>query len=161
MKPAADSYQDFLALWGTSTSEENRQSLSSSKKAKEGKEKPKKPTVCSIVYCIECLKPRCVYSSRKLTNVEQAELQRYKEDYLYSCGGMIIPKSSRIVGLSCTEFLDGCSEVISPHYFATRLTNTPCCYHYGAVGDLNPITKERSRAIKQCIQFATTATALE
>ena len=113
-------------------SEKDRPSLYFSKKAKEVKEKPEKPfrltaeTVCSIVYCSECLKPRCVYLSRKLTNVEQAELQHHK-DYLYSCGGTVIPESSRIVALSCTEFLDGCSEVISPHYFATRLANTPCC----------------------------------
>ena len=151
-KPATDSYQDFLALWGTSTSEKDRPSLSSSKKAKEAKEKPKKPfrmtaeTVCSIVYCSECLKPRCVYSSRKLTNVEQAELQRHKEDYLYSCGGTVIPESSGIVALCCTEFLDGCSEVVSPHYFAARLANTPCCYHCGAFGDLHPITEEKKRS---------------
>ena len=31
-----------------------------------------------------------------------------------------------IVALCYTEFLDGCSEFISPHYFATRLANTLC-----------------------------------
>ena len=144
-KPASDSYLSFEEVWGKETSEKDRPSCTPPKKPKE---KPKKPfrmtaeTVCDYVVCMECLKPRCVYSSKRLTHAQYAQLQCYKEEFLYSCGGSIIPEESSLATLCCTELISGCHENITPNYYASRLTNPPCCYVCGAFGDLCPVLDE-------------------
>ena len=98
-KSASNSYQDFSDIWGKNTSEKDRPSLASSKK---GKEKVKilfrisAETVCDILICDVCLKPRCVYSRRRLTKSECTQLQCYKVDHLYNCGGVIIPEKCEL-----------------------------------------------------------------
>ena len=106
--------------------------------------------VCDILICGECLKPRCVYSQRKLTKVEYTELQCCKEEYLYTCDGKIILETSELVTLCCPEMIGGCRDAVSPHYFAARLHNYPCCHHCGAFGDLCPITAEMKRSYQNC-----------
>lgn len=75
-KLGSDSYLEFKEVWGKSTTEKDRPSIST----KKGKEKPKKPflmtaeTVCDLIVCGECLKPRCVNSIGKLTKNEYAVL---------------------------------------------------------------------------------------
>ncbi len=74
-------------------------------------------TVCDVLVCGECLKPRCVYSKRKLTKDEFNKLAIYKENFLYCCGGSIFPEEDEDINLLCAhEILDGCNDNISPHY---------------------------------------------
>ncbi len=74
-------------------------------------------TVCDVLVCGECLKPRCFYSKRKLTKDEFNKLAIYKENFLYCCGGSIFPEEDEDVNLLCAhEILDGCNDNISPHY---------------------------------------------
>ncbi len=81
-KPASD---EFASCWGKSTSEKDRPSLAS-KKSTPAKSTAKvaKPfrmtaeTACDMVVCGECLKPRCMYSKRKLTKfIEQIRLSLF------------------------------------------------------------------------------------
>ena len=162
-KPASDSYLSFEEVWGKETSEKDRPSCTPPKKPKE---KPKKPfrmtaeTVCDYVVCMECLKPRCVYSSKRLTHAQYAQLQCYKEEFLYSCGGSIIPEESSLAMLCCTELISGCHENITPNYYASRLTNPPCCYVCGAFGDLCPVSDEMKRSYQSvhpvCNEYSAT-----
>ena len=91
-------------------------------------------TVCDMVVCGECLKPRCMYLKRKLTKVEFNKLVVYKEDYLYNCGGTILPEADEDINSLCAhEILDGCSDNISPHYYC------------GSYGDLRSISDDMKR----------------
>ncbi len=147
-KPASNSYNEFESSWGKSTSEKDRPSLASRKStptkstAKVSKSfRMTAETVCDVLVCGECLKPRCVYSKRKLTKDEFNKLAIYKENFLYCCGGSIFPEEDEDINLLCAhEILDGCNDNISPHYYASRLKNTPCCYHCGSYGDLRSIS---------------------
>jgi hypothetical protein len=73
-------------VFGKSTTEKDRPSLSGSAKKKSAG-KPSKPfrmtseTVCDVLVCGDCLKPRCLYSQRKLIQSEQIQLVQCKEDY--------------------------------------------------------------------------------
>ena len=92
------------------------------------------------------LKPRSLYSSKQLTHSEYAQLQCYKEEFLYSCGGSVIPEESSLATLCCTELISGCHVNITPNYYASRLTNPPCCYVCGAFGDLRSVSDEMKRS---------------
>lgn len=143
--PSSDSFRDFADVYGKTTSEKDRPSLL------QQKEKPKKPfrmsaeTVCDVLVCGDCLKPRCLYAKRKLSRSEHAEVQRCKEEYFYSCGGTIFPETSELAPLCCPELVQGCEECICPHYYSSRLQCTPCCYSCGAFGELRPISSEMKR----------------
>ncbi len=123
-KPASNSYNEFESSWGKSTSEKDRPSLASRKltptksTAKVSKSfHMTAETVCDVLVCGECLKPRCVYSKRKLTKDEFNKLAIYKENFLYCCGGSIFPEEDEDINLLCAhEILDGCNDNISPHY---------------------------------------------
>lgn len=41
--------------------------------------------------CVECRKPRCVYSRKQLSSREERTLNRLLERYLYTCGSVIPP----------------------------------------------------------------------
>ena len=92
-KADSDSYEDFCDIFGKTTSEKDRPSLSQSRKKKSKENKPTKPfrmtceTVYGVLICGDCLKPRCLYSKRKLIRSEQIELTHCKEEYMYTCGG--------------------------------------------------------------------------
>ena len=149
-KPASDSYLSFEEVWGKETSEKDRPSLTPPKNVKE---KPKKPfrmtaeTVCDYVVCMECLKPRCLYSSKRLAHSQYTQLQCYKEEFLYSCGASVLHEESTLATLCSAELVSGCHENVTPNKYASRLTNPPC----GAFGDLRPVSDERNGHISQCI----------
>ena len=146
-KVGSDKYEDFSAVYGKSTAENDRPSFSH----KKTKEKPKKPfrmtaeTVCSIIICGECLKPRCFYSARKLSRSEQTELNHCKEEYIYTCGGTVIPESHNLFSLCSPEIIQDCEETVSPHYYSCHLQCVLCCYNCGAFGDLIPIPDDVKR----------------
>lgn len=108
-KVGSDRYEDFTDVYGKSTTEKDRPSFSLPQKST--KEKPKKTfrmtaeTVCSIMICGECLKPRCFDSARKLSRSEQIELHHCKEDYMYTCGGTVIPDNHNLASLCSPEII--------------------------------------------------------
>lgn len=149
-KVGSDRYEDFNDIYGKPTTEKYLPSVSQQKL----KEKPKKPfrmtaeTVCSIMICGECLKPRCFYSSRKLSRSEQIELHQCKEDYLYTCGGTVIPDDHSLFSVCSSEIIQNCEEPVSPHYFSCRLQCVLCCYSCGAFADLVPIPDEMKKGFQ-------------
>ena len=150
-KTGSDRYEDFSDVYGKTTTEKDRPSLSQAKKSKE---KPKRPfrmtaeTVCDVLVCGECLKPRCLYSKRKLSRSELAELNHCKEDYVYTCGGTIFPENHNLFSLCCPEQNQSCEETVSTHYYSSRLQREMCCYNCGVFGDLKPISDEMKRSFQ-------------
>ena len=50
--------------------------------------------VRAVIICGECVKPRCVYSKKKLSATEQAKLTDVKNSWVYTCGSALFPPSS-------------------------------------------------------------------
>ena len=84
-------YKSFGDLYGTLTTEKHRPSV----KNKSGRLAhgipftPNAQTARDLVLCSECLKPRVVYSQRKLSIVEEIVFSRSVEGILYSCGSVL------------------------------------------------------------------------
>ena len=72
-------------------------------------------TVRDIIVCYHCGKPRCIYSIKKLTLEQTSEIDNFKENVLYSCGGDIP------IGYIFPEEGITCETHISVHYFSNRL----------------------------------------
>ena len=111
-------------------------------------------TVCDAVVCTECLKPRCIYSIRRLKQDEFQMLGSVKEDILYVCGSVLFVETTALANICCVEPNVNCNSEISHHYFSCRKKFQECCYICGSFGDLIPISDERRR---QFILFAQSA----
>lgn len=92
-----EKYSDFDDLFGKDPDEKD---CPSSQKTAEAEidEKHKgvlvSAKVRTVIICGQCLKPRCVYSRRKLNVTEQAYLTDLKDSHLYSCGSSLFPSAS-------------------------------------------------------------------
>ncbi len=116
---SSESYLPFENVYGKPTSEIFRPSLKS--KPTTSSEKPFRlaaETVTDAVVCGECLKPRCVYSIRRLTREEFQRLGRVKEDILFVCGG---PLFSEMSDLSRFAVLNPMSLATVSSVFTTSL----------------------------------------
>ena len=139
----SESYLAFDAVYGKPTSEKFRPKSKSPASAQKPAQKPFRlaaETVIDAVVCGECLKPRCVYSVRRLTQEQFQCLARLKQDILYVCGG-----PSELSDVCCVEPNITCNSIISVHYFSCRKKFQTCCHVCGCFGDLVPITDEMRR----------------
>ena len=83
-------YKSFDELYGTITTEQYRPSKSKAIASTHGIPfSPNAQTARELVCCTECLKPRVIYSQRKLTFAETSVLFRSLESLLYSCGSTL------------------------------------------------------------------------
>ena len=57
-------------------------------------------------------------------------------------------ESSDLFSICCPEILLSCEEVVSPHYFSSRLQCDLYCYICGAFGSLKPISEEQKRSFQ-------------
>ena len=71
----------------------------------------------------------------------------FKEDYVYTGGGTIVPENHNLFSVCCPEQNQSCEEIVSTHYYSSRLQCEMCCYNCGVFGDLKPISDEAFRAI--------------
>ena len=96
-----DHYKKFDELYGQPPSEVDRPSLSSGSVPSEAKavdRENKKLLVAakvrSTIICLECNKPRCIYSAGTLTIEEKVVLRQVIESRAYSCGCQLFPQGS-------------------------------------------------------------------
>ena len=142
----SDSYISFDNIYGEVTTEKHRPSIKA--KPCTSDNKPfciATETVCDAVVCAECLKPRCIYSIRRLKQDEFQMLGSVKEDILYVCGSVLFVETTALANICCVEPNVNCNSEISHHYFSCRKKFQECCYICGSFGDLVPILDERRR----------------
>ena len=99
-----DHYKPFAEVYGTATTQQHCPSVAAaSAKATAsagtaGGVSLKKETVRCIVKCVECEKPRCIFSNKKLSAKQQEEPSRLLETYQYVCGSSLIPEGDDVLG---------------------------------------------------------------
>nr|XP_022291341.1 uncharacterized protein LOC111102766 [Crassostrea virginica] len=93
--------------------------------------------VCGIVVCEEYLKPRCIYSDKKLTREQEELLLRLMEDHLYTCGNSLVPEDVVDPGIFVREAIN-CTTEVETFYFSTSLKHylPPVCVPCGSVDNL-------------------------
>lgn len=85
----------------------------------------------STVVCVECSKPRVIYSKLKLSSRQQLQLAELIRDFIYTCGAPLTPPGHSLNGKTTIRMnLDCASPMETPYYSATV---GPCdiCYYCG------------------------------
>lgn len=83
-------YKSFSDLYGTLTSEQHRPSLKKNASLSHGIPfSPNAQTAREIILCCECLKPRVVYSQRKLSIWDERALVHTVEGIFFTCGSSL------------------------------------------------------------------------
>lgn len=108
--PGSDKYLPFSDVYGKETSDSERPSsliiTDCSKKDTANRKLLCANKVRDVILCVECEKPRCVYSNTKLQRAELSALKILKEKETYTCGAALFPQteldSTIIVRLSLT-----------------------------------------------------------
>lgn len=82
-------------------------------------------TLRDFIRCTECRRPRCVYSSKKLTRDDQECWKSYKGVMPYRCGANLFP--TQLLTVEPTD----CSKEVHYHYFSHERKFPAVCYKCG------------------------------
>lgn len=142
-------YKEFSELFGTETTQEHCPSLSAKQRVAVANSHgiPFSPsaqtakTVKQTVICIDCEKPRVIYSATKLSGQENAILTRILGLYQYSCGSELkelqpedperAPRISALIEKLFVRSNLSCVSAVEVPYYSCGLF-PPVCYHCGA-----------------------------
>ena len=116
-----DHYKPFADVYGTPTTEEGRPSLMQRKKAKTLTYSPGEQharNVGVVVQCDECDKWRLLFSKRKLSVKERAQLEEVIAEISYTCGAtvddLVLPDNLKSIGIRSHS----CSDPIEKIYYS-------------------------------------------
>ncbi|XP_071122564.1 uncharacterized protein [Mytilus edulis] len=90
--------------------------------------------VRKTVTCVECGKPRCLYSKKQLSVRESRSLTRLLEKHDYTCGALITPDGDALQGLVFVRLQLSCNSNIEFPYYAANNTRKDICCHCAAEG---------------------------
>ncbi|KAK6175079.1 hypothetical protein SNE40_013615 [Patella caerulea] len=129
-------YESFETVYGQATNDLARPSLMLSSQNKEIDKKNRKilnaTKVRDAVLCVECGKPRCVYSETKLTYIEKQAVDRLKELNSFTCGSPLFPHSSKYnSSIIVREGLRCCSTMETTYYSKSTVSLPAVCFHCG------------------------------
>ena len=136
-------YQDFEQLYGTATSERYRPSLTEKSRKSHGM--PFQPNaqfarcVGMTLQCCECIRPRVLYSQRKLKYYELSVLKEILSIVAYSCGSLLCELVSQetsslhreLIGRVFVKANLTCSDKVETAYYSSELFED-VCIHYGS-----------------------------
>ena len=97
-----DHYKEYEELCGQVPSEVCRPSLQSSgsSEAKESDKENKKLLIAakvrSVIVCLECRKPRCVYAAATHAPIERNQMKQIVSNEVYTCGSALFPPTSSL-----------------------------------------------------------------
>ncbi|KAK6177156.1 hypothetical protein SNE40_015315 [Patella caerulea] len=129
-------YESFETVYGQATNDLARPSLMLSSQNKEIDKKNRKilnaTKVRDAVLCVECGKPRGVYSETKLTYIEKQAVDRLKELNSFTCGSPLFPHSSKYnSSIIVREGLRCCSTMETTYYSKSTVSLPAVCFHCG------------------------------
>ena len=112
------------------------------------------PAICSVqnapsvVTCVECEKPRVVYSRHRLTDRQQMSLTFAISDYEYSCGSILLPPSNPdYKSIMCRSGIC-CETPIQLPYYTSGLGKTDlCCYCAAEDGEVDQELKRKYKTV--------------
>ena len=84
-----------------------------------------------FVLCVECEKPRCLLSAKKLTNERTAQLSAAVEGMHYVCGGPLYQHDHLLVSVAGARSDFICNSDVIPHYFFYQRAFPQVCHACG------------------------------
>ena len=91
-------------------------------------------TARSVIRCIECSKPRVIYSMKILPQRQSTQLKRLIASIKneFECGALITPEGNSLQGQVFTQMSLTCSRPIEKQYYGSknlaRVDKSICCY---------------------------------
>ena len=89
---------------------------------------------CSIP-CSECHKPRCVYSSSKLTKDQLESVAEVEASQEYVCGAALFDGGD-LAGKAVVRQSLSCQSPVEVAYFSAKIAFPSCCFHCGDTANL-------------------------
>ena len=153
-EPTSDKlhYKPFDQVYGMETTDNHRPSLQLDSVEKEtDKERALlvAARVRDILPCCECSKLRCVYAATKLSYGEHTQLQRVKDEGVYSCGVSLFPDMHPLRHTVVVREALKCSSLVEITYFSSpRVCFDACCIYCGTSDDL--VDDDEVKAVRKC-----------
>ena len=126
---ADDHYKPFVDVYGTCTTEDDRPFMIQRRKTKALTYSPSEHCACNtgiVIQCDESDKRRLLFSKRKLTIREHAQLEQIVVDISYTCGAttddLILSDTLQSVGLHSHN----CSDPIEKIYYSAYKDDLIC-----------------------------------
>lgn len=88
----------------------------------------------SVVNCMECRKPRVLYSKIKLSERQKVSLALLISEFEYSCGAPITPPRHSLHGKVVTRSNLSCATMIEIPFYGSSLGRKDTCSHCGSEG---------------------------
>ena len=113
----------------------------------------------AVIVCVECEKPRVVYSKKKLDNCQRLLLAKTISSYEYSCGAFLFPPSEKrkTAQTLCIRPNLQCTKPIEVTYYGSEIGIADKCSHCASNGGIvdQELKKSYQTVIpicKQCLQ---------
>ena len=84
-----------------------------------------------VIQCVECRKPRLVYSWRRLGTRQELALILAMSEYDYTCGAPILPPDNQLVKLCITKPNLTCAMTVQIPYYSSGIGRLDICCHCG------------------------------
>ena len=88
------------------------------------------------VVCVECCKPRIVYSKQRLNRRQELQLALLISDFEYTCGSPLTPPDNQLHGSLLVRLSLDCSSTIETPYYSASVGRHDICYFCGATDAL-------------------------
>ena len=101
-----------------------------------------------MVQCVDCIKPRIIYSKSKLTERQKVQLALTLSEYEYTCGSPVIPPAHTLSGKVFTRLSLTCESIIElPYYSAAIARIDLCCYCAAESTNVDQELKKRFKTV--------------
>lgn len=105
-------------------------------------------TARSIVTCIECTKPRVIYSRQKLSERQNVSVVISLSEYDYTCGSALLPPSHPLAHkIMCRDNLSCATPVEIPFYGSGIGRLDICCFCGTEGGEVDTELKRKYKTV--------------
>ncbi|XP_064612507.1 uncharacterized protein LOC135476417 [Liolophura sinensis] len=142
---SGEHYKPFETVNGTETSEDDCPSLlEEAAKAQQKKHVLTAQNAQAVFECVECKKPKVVYSKSKLTERQQAQPITTMTEYEYSCGAPVIPPNNPLYSKVFMRLGITCESLVETPYYSSDIGQKDlCCFCGTDKGTVNTELKKQ------------------
>ena len=133
-------YKPFDQVYGKKTTDSHRPSLQLDSVEKETDKEHRALLVAArvrdVIPCCDCSKPRCVFAATKPSYGENIQVQRVKDEGMYSCGVSLFPDTHPLRHSVVVREALKCSSLVEIAYYSSpRVCFEACCIYCGTSHD--------------------------
>ena len=146
-------YKPFEQVYGKETTDKYRPSLQLDSVEKEADKDHRALLVAArvrdVIPCCECSKPRCIFAATKPSFGEQTEVQRVKDEGMYSCGVSLFPDIHPLRHSIVVREALKCSSLVETAYYSSpRVCFEACCIYCGTSDNL--VDDDEVKEVRKC-----------